>query len=249
MQKSKNNSIKLMKYSILLFFICWHNLVYSQVSVDTYLETGSTNVSAGLFGNFSTQISALFGSFSVSTGGLLNFSNANTSVFSAYSIQAANEFKILNLPVNIAALYLWKPFSADLRESDFGLLAKFRTKHWGYQLGINSRIYYFTNSARQKYNFADSVATSIWEPFNLMYRLSYYQSLGKKWDFEACVTNFDRYIIEQETNPLLQAKFSYKLNDKLLFYSDLGYMQAGLLNMRVNTFGLFLRGAVLWKIN
>jgi len=249
MQKNKYNTIKLMKYCVLLFFISLYKPGFSQVSVDTYFEAGSTNVSAGLYGNFSTQISARLGSFSVSTGGLLNFSNANTYVFSAYSLQVTNEFKILNFPVNIAAFYLWKPFSEDLRESDFGVLAKFRIKHWGYQLGINSRVYYFTHAARQKYNFADSVAISIWEPFNLMYRLSYYHSIGPKWDFEACVTNFDRYLIEQETNPMLQAKFSYKMNNILLFYSDLGYMQAGLLNMRVNTFGLFLRGGVIWKIN
>ena len=249
MQKNRHSTGKLMKYSILLFLVFFQNIVFSQVSVDSYLEAGSNNVSAGLYGNFSTQISARLGNFSASTGGLLTFSNASSSVFSAYSLQLANKFNIFKQPVSIGVFYLWKPFSVDLRETDFGLLAKFRNKHWGYQLGINSRVYYFSNAARQKYNFADSVGTSIWEPINVMYRLSYFQSLNKKWNFEACVTNFDRYIIEQETNPMIQTKFSYNFNDKLLFYSDLGYKQAGLLNIRVNYFGLFLRGGMIWKIN
>jgi len=67
-------------------------------------------------------------------------------------------------------------------------------------------------------------------------------------NLELRITNFDTFTILQETNPMILAKLSYKINSKLQFYTDLCYMQAGLLNMRVNYFGYYLRGGVLWQI-
>ena len=245
--KSNKQRITLI-ISILLMFI-FQNQVYSQLSVNGYAELGTNNVSQGAYGNFSGQFSAKFGMFTTSTGALISFTNANPDIFSAFKLGVENEFQIFSKPVNVGAFYLWKPFSVDLRETNYGVLADFRTKHVGFQLGLNTRIYSFSAAAKKKYNFPDSVSTTIWEPINLMYKFTYYLELTKKWNFEASVTNFDTYIIEQETNPMIRTKFSYKLNDKLLLYSDLGYQQAGLLNMRVNTFGIFLRGGVIWQIN
>ena len=242
-------AFKVLKLIVLLGFLGFQNQVFSQLSVNSYAELGTTNVSDGAYGNFSGQFSAKFGTVTASTGALLSLSNANSDIFSAYKLGVENEFKIFNKPINIGAFYLWKPFSVDLRETNFGVLANYRTKHFGHQIGLNTRIYSFSAAAKQKYNFPDSVSTSIWESINLMYKFTYYLELSKKLNFEACITNFDTYIIEQETNPMIRTKFSYKLNDKLLFYSDLGYQQAGLLNMRVNTFGVFLRGGVIWQIN
>lgn len=241
--------LNVLKLIVLLGFLEFQNPVFSQLTVNSYAELGTNNVSDGAYGNFSGQFSAKFGTFTASTGALLSFTNANQAIFSAYKLSVVNEFQIFNKPVNIGAFYLWKPFSVDLRETNYGVLGSYRAKHFGYQLGLNTRIYSFSTAAKQNYNFPDSVSTTIWEPINLMYKFTYYLKMSKKWNFEASVTNFDNYIVEQETNPMIRTKFSYKLNDKLLFYSDLGYQQAGLLNMRVNTFGVFLRGGVIWKIN
>ncbi len=240
---------RVMKLIVLLGFLGFQNPIFSQLSVNCYAELGTNNVSDGVYGNFSGLFSAKFGTFTASTGALLSLSNANPDIFSAYKLSVVNEFQIFNKPVKVGVFYLWKPFSVDLRETNYGVLAGYRAKHFGYQVGLNTRIYSFSNSAKQKFNFPDSVSTTIWEPINLIYKFTYYLELSKKWNFEASVTNFDNYIIEQETNPMIRTKFSYKLNNKLLLYSDLGYQQAGLLNMRVNTFGVFLRGGVIWQIN
>jgi len=233
--------------AIILGFALPMNL-FSQYSVNTYAEVGDNAVSQGVYGNLSGLLSAKFGSVTATTGGLLSLSNATPNVFSAYTLQLQTEQTILKKAFTIAGFYLWKPFSEDLRESDIGLLVNLRTKHIGYQLGLNSRLYYFSQAAKVKYNLPDTVQTSISEPVNLMYRLTFYQPFSKKMNFEVSLTNFDTYTIQQETNPMLRTQLSYELNSKLNLYSELEYLQAGFFNMRVNYFGLLLRGGVVWHI-
>lgn len=221
----------------------------AQVSFEGYAGALNSNVSEGIKGNVSGELSARLGTFTASAGSLFTFPVTNELYFSALKLQVQNDFQLFNKPITMGAFYLWKPFSVDLCETAFGLLAGYRIGRFGLNLGLNSRVYYFTQAAIVKYNFTDAVSTSIWESINVMYRLSYYQPLSPKWEMEAMVTNYDNYIIEQETNPMIQTKFSYKMNQKLSLYGNLGYQQAGLLNARVNTFGVFLRGGVIWKIN
>jgi len=245
----KDTSKTLKIFLLILFFINCHSNIFSQISINSYLEIGNNNVSEGVYSNFSSQFLAKFGSLTASTSGLLTFTNANPIIFSTYKLSVENEFIIFNNPISVDAFYLGKAFSKELNETNTGILVDYLTNHFGFQIGLNARIFSFNNEAKQKYNFPEPFNTTIWEPFNLMYKFTYYLQYNRKWNFEASVTNFDTYIIEQETNPMLLTKFSYKLQDKLLLYCDLGYLEAGLLNMRVNTFGLYLRGGVIWQIN
>lgn len=249
---SKNENSVFCKPAFLFLIILLagiqHNAL-AQLSFEGYAGALNSNVSDGTKGNVSAEFSNRFGTLNVSAGALIAFPDANHLYFSALKLQVQNDFQWQQKPLTVTAFYLWKPFSIDLHETAFGLLAGYRMGRFGLQLGVNSRVYYFTQAAIKNYNFADSISTSVWEPVNLMYRVSYFQPLSEKLEMEAMVTNFDTYIIEQETNPMVQTKFTYRLNKKLSFYGNLGYQQAGLLNMRVNTFGVFLRGGVLWKIN
>ncbi len=244
---------KSLKISILLFIICFPSVeqssVFSQISVNSYIEAGSNVVSQGVYGNFSAELIGRTGTLSASTGALLSFSNATDQIFSAYSLQVANDFKFGNLPVTLNALFLWKPISNEMRETNFGIMAEYRAKHFGYKLGLNTRTYSFTQAAISRYNFADSVHTSLLEPINVMYRLSYFTPISTKLNFEGSITNYDRYFIQQETNPMILLNLTYNFKPNMQFYSELGYMQAGLLNIHVNYFGTYLRGGVVWKID
>lgn len=234
----------------MVFSVCLSPTVFSQqFSLDSYLGAFNTNVSQGTKADFSGEFSVRYSTLSLSAGSLLTFPTDNGLHFSALKLQVQNNFQLFNKSLAGGVFYLWKPFSADLCETAFGLLAGYRIGRFGLNLGLNSRVYYFTEAAIVKYNFTNAFSTSIWEPINVIYRLSYYQPLMAKWEMEAMVTNYDNYIIEQETNPMIQTKFTYSMNRKLSLYANLGYQQAGLLNMRVNTFGVFLRGGVVWKIN
>ncbi len=221
----------------------------AQITVDSYIGVGQTLVSEGAYGDFSTGILAKFAGFKASSGALISLSNTQKNIFAAYSISLSKDFSIDHYHANIGAFYLWKPFSVDFRETNVGLIADIRTRHFGYSVGLNSRVYSFTKAAKQKYNFQDSVSTSVTEPLNLMYKLSYFRPFKHFWLFEASVTNYDRYIIVHEINPMFFTKFSYKVNSKLQLYSELCYMQAGFFNVRVGYFGFSAKGGLLWRLN
>jgi hypothetical protein len=156
---------------------------FSQISLDSYLEAGSNTVSQGMYGNFSAGISGQTGSLSASTSALFSFSTVTNQVFSAYRLQVGNDFTTSKFPINISGLFLWKPISDEMYETNFGLLANYKTRHFGYTIGLNTRIYSFTQAAIAQYNFADSVHTSLWEPINMMYKFSYFTSFSPKLDF------------------------------------------------------------------
>jgi len=241
---------KLMTGTLLFLILSFPaNTLFSQIWLNGYTETGTNNVSEGFYEGVSGQVSAKFHNFKVQTGGLFYFSNANNPVFSAYKLQLENIFSAFKIPLTITAFYLWKPFSDDLNETNVGALLSYESKHFGCELGLNTRFYYFNQQAILKYGFTSSTSTSIWEPVNAMYRVSYYLPVSPKTEFEASITNFDFFQIEQETNPQIRLGCNYKLNEKMLLYGNLGYLEAGLLNMRVNTFGVFLRAGVVWQIN
>jgi hypothetical protein len=221
----------------------------AQISVDSYIGVGQTLVSEGAYGDFSTSILAKFAGFNASTGGLISLNNTQQDIFAAYSLALSKDFRVDHHDFNIGAFYLWKPFSVDFSETNVCLIADFRTRHFGYSVGLNSRVYSFTKAAKQKYNFPDSVSTSVVEPLNLMYKLSYFRPFKHFWLFEASVTNYDRYIIMQEINPMFFTKFSYKVSSKLQLYSELCYIQTGFFNVRVGYFGFSARGGLLWRLN
>ena len=246
-KRTKSEKKQILWIIFLLIFSIQNS--FSQISLDSYLETGSNAVSQGMYGNFSAGISGKTGSLSASTSALFSFSNATDQVFSAYRLQLGNDFQLGKYPINISGIFLWKPISDEMRETNFGLLANYKTRHFGYTIGLNTRIYSFTQAAITQYNFADSIHTTFWEPINVMYKLSYFIDFNTNLTLEASITNYDRYFIQQETNPMILLNLNYKLNNKLQLYGDLGYMQAGLLNLHVNYFGLYLRGGVIWKID
>ena len=235
-----------------LIFICFlfvFTPLFSQISLNSYAELGTTAVSQGAYGDLSAQLEGRSGSVQTSIGGLLSFSNAKENVLSALLFKASNDFQIKSKSINIEGFYLWKPISTEMRETNFGLLANYKIKHFGFQAGVNSRVYYFTQAAILQYNFDNSTNTTLWEPWNIMYKISYFTQFSEKFDFEAAISNFDRYFIQQETNPMILLYSSYKLNSKLKLYSELAYMQSGLFNLHVNAFGVYLRGGVIWQIN
>jgi hypothetical protein len=80
-----------------------------------------------------------------------------------------------------------------------------------------------------------------------MYKITYNQPINERLKANISVTNFDLLMIQQETNPFIITNIDYQLSSNTNIFTDLGYLQAGLFNMRVNYFGFFIRGGVQWK--
>jgi hypothetical protein len=237
-----------MKFKI--FFICLVLVypTYSQVRVDHYAEIGTNMVSNGLYGNLSTSVVGNYKQFNLTGGALLSVINPQSGLINAMTVGVGGEFHVKNFKMKMDGFYLWKPISENLREYNGGIIASSRFHHFGVKLGVNTRVYGLSKAATMKYHLSDTVSTSIWEPVNLMYQFSFYQPLSTKCNLEVRITNYDKYMILQETNPMIMTRVDYAIAPKMWLYAELYYMEAGLLNMRVNYFGYNGRGGLIWEI-
>jgi len=129
-----------------------------------------------------------------------------------------------------------------------GLKINYAVKKWEFLLGNNFNIYRFTDNAAQIYVITEN--QYLVEAANLMYSVKYYfWQTANPWNLYLNITNFERFIIEQEMNPMLNLGFIWQKNDKWpQIFVDYWYQTAGLNNIRVNYFGWLLRTGVKWEI-
>lgn len=238
-----------MKLLLSLLLLLSTHFSYTQVFIDSYLESGTTAVSDGIYGKLSSRLKYSVHDFTFTTGGLLSVSNNREPFFSAFEIKASKDFQLLKLPLKIESFYLWKPFSSILSETTAGISAQLKLTHFSFLMGANTRCYYITSKGKEALQLPVTSTNSLWEPINAIYKMAYVFFPAQKWTSEIAITNIDEYLIEQETNPRICTKTTYDLNDKIKLYTDLSYIQTGLLNIRVNYFGVYLRGGILWKLN
>jgi hypothetical protein len=72
---------------------------------------------------------------------------------------------------------------------------------------------------------------------------------GNPWNIYLNLSNFERFIIEQEINPMLNLGFTWqKEQNAPKLFADIWYQTAGFNNIRVNYFGWFFRTGVKWEI-
>jgi hypothetical protein len=217
----------------------------AQIIADISMLGGANYTSSGLYSDFAGGITAVISEWQFEARAGVTLSNERENVFNALKMDVSRDFSIKEKPVTGHVFYLWQPFTAILHEHNAGIIFHHRSNKFGYDIGLNTRIFKLPNAYAESNGYNQ---VSIWEPINLMYKLTYYQPIDKKWDFKALLTNFDTFLIQQETNPMLITNLSYQLSGTSKLYMDLGYLQAGLMNIRVNYFGYFIRGGIQWKL-
>jgi hypothetical protein len=83
----------------------------------------------------------------------------------------------------------------------------------------------------------------------MMYDATYVlKSYESRWNLSGTFTNYDRFIIQQENNPMFNLRFDYKTSARFSLYSEVWYRPAGLMVIRVTYYGMFVRLGLLWKI-
>ncbi len=236
-----------MHYRLFFIFIILISTqtIKAQLTADISILGGSNYVSVGFYTDVAGEFSAKISKWQFTTTAGLTFSNANENVFNALKMDISRDFSINEKPVTGHVFYQWQPFSSILHEHNAGIILYHRKNKFAYHVGLNTRVFKLPNAYAES-NSYDQV--SIWEPINLMYKITYYQPIAEKWDFKASITNFDTFLIQQETNPMLITNFGYQLSGTSKLYMDLGYLQAGLMNIRVNYFGYFIRGGIQWRL-
>jgi len=178
----------------------------------------------------------------------ININHRETKVINAFAASMSYKFNIKNNPLKISVFYCNKPISQMLQIHNTGLKFKYEVKKWEFTLGNNFNIYRFTNDAADTYNINDN--QYLVESANIMYSVKYYimQPLSL-YNFYINLTNFELFIIEQETNPMLNVGFIWKKNNNWpKVFVDYWYQSAGFNNIRVNYFGWLTRIGVQWDI-
>lgn len=215
-----------------------------QISVDLSITTGNNQVSWGQYGKFAGKFSFVYSGWNFSAGTGTVFSAVRGGRLDVVRLSVSKGYRIKDKDITTVAFYQFAPFSVRLNDHTAGFLFNHKSKRWYYDLGVNTRFYAFTQQYKVVTNYGEN---TLWEPFNVMYRLTWHKPIGEKFEINPSVTNFDQFIIQQETNPFILANFQYKFNEKSRIYFDAAYQQAGFFNIRVNYFGYYLRGG--YKIN
>jgi hypothetical protein len=233
---------------ILLISLSLSTAVYSQLSTSCALETGNNVVDRNSYGASLLLVRYQINKYQLEAGSSEKFSNQKDNLTNGYFLYAGRNFQIKNISFRLSAKYIMNPTTSIIRDQNIGIYTGFSLHHFDILLGNNYRIYGLSRKYRKENDFGFSNA-SVKEPVNLIYDFTYrLMDMDHKWNLRGSVTNLDYFIVHQETNPMLKLNFTISFNDRLNLFSDLYYIRAGFMNIRVIYYGYLIRAGIQWKI-
>jgi len=240
-----------MKRPIIIFFclaFIWFNpALKAQILIDGFFDVGKTQVSQGIYSQFSNICFFEKPDWGVQTGYQLGLVQPQSVFFNSWYLKSYGKLKTGSIPLVLGGEYLWTAFSPDMRETNWIAFASTTLKHWRFGFGTSIRTYRLSNEAAVVSQFYPE--GRITEKWNMMYHAQYVlKSPDNRWNLAGSFTNYDHFIIQQENNPMFNLRFDYKISAPLSLYSELWYKPAGLMVIRVTYYGMFIRLGVLWKI-
>lgn len=242
-------SIRNHRTLVLFLFLFSYTRLIAQPGLTIYADIGSNNVSNGLFIKSATMGHFKFGKNRVEAGFQNDLVSNNNIPFSGYTINASRELVIKDSRFELQGFCTWTLNSEFLRETNWGALLKMRHGRFEMEIGTNSRTYAFREHAIRIYKIEKN-SESIHENFNLMYSFSYYlKKTNDPWNVGLSITNIDYFIINQETNPVINLRGLYKPGPRVCLFTEFWYKPAGTLNLTINHFGFFTRTGMIWNFN
>ncbi|MBN2214574.1 MAG: hypothetical protein JW723_10040 [Bacteroidales bacterium] len=237
------------KLAVLFILTCVPSNVYSQLSLTGYLEGGKNAVYNNYYLSCSALPSCEIRDFKLESGFSWTFADQKENRFEGCFIRTSKDvFLFKSNAIGLAGFYLWKPFSFELREVNWGVLTTLTTGHFQFLLGNNHRTYRYSDKSRNLNEFSGE-SLKITEPWNLVYEVRYaLNNNDKPWNLAAALTNIDYFLINQETNPMFHLLATYSVFGHTDMFLDIWYKNAGMFNMKVNYFGYFIRLGLQWKI-
>lgn len=218
----------------------------AQFVLSIYTDFGSNNVSRGTYAKTAALTCYTTGKNTIEAGFQTEIKNRNNSGFSGFSMKASSTIMIKHLPLEIQGFYIWLNPVGMLVETNWGAQLVMRQKQLEMSIGTNFRSFSLKRINEEELN----QNKRIHEIYNMMYSLSYYlKPTGEKWNIGVTLTNVDHFMINQETNPLLNLCGLYKISSHAGIYIQSWYKTAGLTNLVPNKFGLFLRTGIVWNLN
>ena len=219
-----------------------------QFNVKGHFDLGDNNISNGVFLLFSNSGNYEAIHWGADAGYQLGLVQPQDIVFNSWYLSSKGKVPIGKITLELGGEYLWTAFSPSLREVNWIFFARTSLRHWKFGIGNNSRIYRLSTGEADNDPSYDKDSKII-EGWNLMYNIQYLiKPFDNNWNLMAAVTNYDLFLIEQETNPMINVRFEYGLTEPLMLYSELWYKSAGFLNGQVNYYEMFLRLGIQWKL-
>jgi len=221
---------------------------YGQFEQAVILDAGSSTVSEGAFARPAAITSYRYNRFSAVAGFQWTFSSAERKVLSGAFIQGRSDFKIREFPLSAGLFLSRNPYSDFASETCFGAIVNHERTHLDVQFGCHMRSYGLGKSAVQPGDPVSGPALSIWEYRNFMYRGTVrLKERDAPWNLSASLTNFDHFLIQQETNPMVNLAGNFRISDAVKILASLWYQGAGMLNIHANHYGFYFRTGVVWQ--
>ena len=220
----------------------------SQVSESAYIDAGANSVSVGAFGRLASVTGYSMSNYEARLGLQTTMSSAERNVFSGLFVDVSGAYVIKDFPISVGLFFRYNPYSSLISETNFGLLASHRRDHLEVHLGYNSRIYSMNKNETDLSDLSDP-DNHIYEWRNFMYKgILWLKPMDHKWNLGGSMTNYDYFLIQQETNPMLTALFQYDINLNWRLYSEVWYQGAGMLNLASNYYGFYFRAGFRWQL-
>jgi hypothetical protein len=220
----------------------------AQRSLEGYLDIGKNQVSEGLYSQISNIGCLEKTKWGLQAGYQLGLVQPQDVIFNSWFMSSYGIIRTGKIPLYLGGEYIWTAFSPDMRETNWIASARTRLTHWQFGFGTSIRTYRLSNKAANDTDqpYPDNRITEKW---NMMYNAAYLlKPFENRWNLSGTFTNYDRFIIQQENNPMFNLRFDYKTSTRLSMYSELWYKPSGLMVIRVTYYGMFLRLGLSWKI-
>lgn len=229
---------------ILLVFSLFFSInTNAQLQLGIWGDAGSTQIDVNGFTSLSGEAMYTYDAYFASIAYSALFSEWRETVSNGFKVDIGRDFNIKSLPIKASVFYLNKPISTQIYEWDLGLFLQKSTGNWNYGIGGHYR----EICIKPKYA-ADFSDTKITEGFNLLYLLRYNIPLKTNtWKLHATITDFDHFLLLQETNPMVFVGAHYLGFNTLNIFSEFWYRSAGLNNIQVQYYGYFFRLGAVWK--
>jgi len=240
----------MIRIRVLLICLCltYYINAFTQPEITLFTDIGSTNVTQEYFLKSATLGQYSFGKNQAEAGFLFNLKSTTENTFAGYRLQASRDLKIKNWPFKIQGFWIQTIYSDLLRETNWGAVIRIPMKHFDATLGTEFRTYAFRDDAIQTYGIENDAA-KLNESFNFIYSFSYnLKPPENRWNAGLCITNFDYFIVNQETNPIFSLKGSYKFKAPISLVTQAWYESSGVLNSYANYYGFFFRTGIIWYI-
>lgn len=230
---------------------------YSQFAESAYIDIGSSQVSSGAYMRAASITGYRIKNYEMQLGLQTMFGSAERKVFSGMFADVSGDYLIKGFSINANIFFRHNPFSDLVSETNFGLMVRHSWDHIEMHLGYHSRIYSLKKDEVDQGDLEDP-DLRIYEWRNFMYKgilwlrprtVLLTEQPDRHWNAGAALTNFDYFLIQQETNPILQGMFYYKLNPTWILYGECWYQGAGMLNLSANYYGFYIRTGFRWQIN